>query len=90
MKNQDLRPIVDAIRYQLERAEKLHPEFAGSPDEMITVITEELGEAAAEVLALKKAKTADLKDEAKNRLYEEISHIAVTAIRGMDYIAKGK
>lgn len=59
MKNAELRPIVDAIRFQLERAEKLHPEFAESKDEMITVITEELGEAAAEVLALKKAKTAE-------------------------------
>lgn len=88
MKNADLRPIVDAIRYQLDRAEKLHPEFAKSPDEMITVITEEIGEAAAEVLALKKAQKPELKEEAKNRLYEELSHIAVTAIRGMDYIQK--
>lgn len=86
MKNEDLRPIVDAIRYQLDRAEKLHPEIAESPDEMITVITEELGEAAAEVLAFKKARKPELKDEAKNRLYEELSHIAVTAIRGMNYI----
>lgn len=86
MKNQDLRPIVDAIRYQLDRAEKLHPDFAESPDEMITVITEELGEASAEVLALKKAQKPDRKDEAKNRLYEELSHIAVTAIRAMDFV----
>lgn len=88
MKNADLRPIVDAIRYQLDRAEKLHPDFAESPDEMITVITEELGEAAAEVLALKKAQKPEIKDEIRNRLYKELSHIAVTAIRAMDYIQK--
>lgn len=57
--------------------------FAGSPDEMITVITEELGEAAAEVQHIKKAKTAEQYQDAENQLFEELSHVAVTAIRAM-------
>lgn len=83
MKNSDLRPIVDAIRYQLDRAEKLHPVFPIVPADMLAVIVEEIGEAAAELQNIKKAKTAEQYQDAENRLFEELSHVAVTAIRAM-------
>lgn len=83
MKNEELRPIVDIIRFQLTRAEKLHPVFPVVPADMLAVIVEEIGEAATEVQNLKKAKTAEQYQDAENRLFEELSHVAVTAIRAM-------
>ena len=66
------------IREQLARARRIHPEFPENPAEALCIISEELGELAQAINDT----------ESKERLKEEASHVAVTAIRFIEELEK--
>lgn len=69
---------IEILGTQLTNAEMKHPVFCKSKEHAVTIITEELGELAQAILD----------KESKERLLEEASHVAVTAIRFIEELVK--
>lgn len=69
---------LEIVAIELGKAKGKHPSFADTPVQGVCIISEELGELAATVND----------DESKERLIEEASHVAATAIRFIEGILK--
>lgn len=69
---------VKVLANQLAIAELKHPVFCKSNEHAVSIITEEVGELAQAVND----------NESKERILEEASHVAVTAIRFIEELIK--